>query len=595
MSLKEDDICLKLKSVLIDDVVDEDIIVYLSAMIAESEEFTITDLLGPTVDDSSPIYEAIGPFLESSGCESQQIMDACIAIHDLAKDIAGSPSTVSTGEPQAARKLKQGVVSMSSDLSAQTDAEIDANRHMWGRDQGVAVYINKSKDAYKDNVSAKDKRKQRQELERERRQYQAKLDVMQEEDGKDSVVSSMVLPDYGTGKNERDIQVKNVSLSLDNGRCLLDGSEIKFSHKRRYGLVGKNGIGKTTLLKAIASLEIEGFPKHHRVLHVRQEVRDPKSDKSVMQAVMDSDVERLSLLAEQNELTKRLESDSFASIDSETINSKREELMLKLQNESNDEKFNTDLKRLDEVYARLNTLSADSATSRACNILSGLQFTPEMQAGPITALSGGWRMRVSLAAALFIEPDLLLLDEPTNHLDLEAVLWLESYLVEYKHTVVVVSHNRGFLNQICTDIIEFKNKKLIYYKGNYDIYVRTSTEKTRNQMRAYQAYQDKRAHLVDFIEKFRANAKRASLVQSRIKAVEKMDEIKPEEVEIESEWRFAIPNPEPLGQAFIISIDDASFDYNSESKDKSEYLLRDVNFGVDLQTRIGILGRFIIK
>lgn len=205
-------------------------------------------------------------------------------------------------------------------------------------------------------------------------------------------------------------------------------------------------------------------------------------------------------------------------------------------------------------------------------------------------------MRVSLAAALFIEPDLLMLDEPTNHLDLEAVLWLEQYLVKYRHTVIVVSHDRSFLNAVCTDTIEFKDEKLTYYRGHYDTYVRTSEENLRNRMRIYQAYQDKRAHLMEFINKFRANAKRATMVQSRVKTVEKMDLEAPEPVETETAWRFAIPNPEPLGRP-VIAIDDVSFDYRGEEEDGtgkkrplSEYLIRDVNFGVDLESRIGILG-----
>lgn len=198
-------------------------------------------------------------------------------------------------------------------------------------------------------------------------------------------------------------------------------------------------------------------------------------------------------------------------------------------------------------------------------------------------------MRVSLAAALFIEPDFLLLDEPTNHLDLEAVLWLESYLCEYKHTLIVVSHDRGFLNEICTDIIEFKNLKLNYFKGNYDTYIKTSTDEVRNQSRMYQAYQDKRAHIMEFVDKFRASANRAKLVQSRVKAVAKMDLEAPSEVVAEPIWRFSIPNPEPLGRP-IISIDDVSFDYNAATKPTAEYLLQKVNFGIDLESRIGILG-----
>ena len=216
----------------------------------------------------------------------------------------------------------------------------------------------------------------------------------------------------------------------------------------------------------------------------------------------------------------------------------------------------------------------------------------------------------------------------TDYLDLKAVVWLESYLQTYRHTLIVVSHDRSFLNEVCTDTIEFAKRKLSYYKGDYDTYVKTSAENVKNAMRVYQAYQDKRSHMMEFINKFRASANRAKLVQSRIKAVErvgnavcdlccficglfltivtfnncfslftmKMDLEAPDPIVAETLWRFAIPNPEPLGRP-IISIDDVWFDYTvvvdkvtGQKKPKEEWILQQVNFGVDLDSRIGILG-----
>ena len=434
-ALTEEELCSALSAVLLtpSSDFDEDLVPYLAGLI-DSSEHTLHEL---AETGEGPTHELLGPFLESSGCDEDVISRAVGAVNELASSKLGgggegggestADATDSTSIGNApTRKLRQGIVSMSSALDETSEHEADATRFLWGTDSGVAAYTNEQRDAHTSKQSAKEKRKAKQELEKARKEYEAKVRAMEEAEAKDAAngaaVSNMVLPDYTSGRNEKDIHCRNVSLALDSGRTLLDNGEIKFAHGRRYGLVGKNGVGKTTLLKAIASLSIEGFPRHHRILHVRQEIKAAGGDISVLRAVMEADVERNTLLAEEKELLKRLEAsegqeNGTVEEDADNITKKRLQLQAKINDAAaSDDSFAADLKRLDEVYARLSTLSADSAESRAATILSGLQFTPEMQAGPTSALSGGWRMRVSLAAALFIEPDLLMLDEPTNHL-----------------------------------------------------------------------------------------------------------------------------------------------------------------------------------
>lgn len=393
------------------DGIDEDIIDYLSGMLHESG-----------VED---VDETIVPFLESYGCDEELVQKVCSAVSSCGNaqspinNDGGASTLVTNGnnhneQSGGAIKLKQGMISMASTLTEQSDAELDANRYMWGQDNKVMAMTNEQREAHDSTTSAKDKRKQRKELEAARREYEAKMKILKEQEegeaGKASV-SHMVLPDYRSGRNEKDIHLRNISLSLDNGTPLLDNGELKLAYNRRYGLVGKNGVGKTTLLKAIAAFDIEGMPRHHRILHVRQELTPSGGEVSVLNAVLEADVERNTLLKEEKVLLKRLEEADNGG-GAEAVKEKLEKL--KLADTASDDSFNADLKRLEEINNRLQILGSDSAESRASMILFGLQFTTSMIEGPTSALSGGWRMRVALAAALFIEPDLLMLDEPVS-------------------------------------------------------------------------------------------------------------------------------------------------------------------------------------
>ena len=256
-------------------------------------------------------------------------------------------------------------------------------------------------------------------------------------------------------KNEShkvDINIPTFTIHI-GGKTLLDDATLKISYGRRYVLIGRNGVGKTTLLNHIARKEIDGIPKHIQIVHVEQEVII--NDNELLYEVLSCDKERLDLLNEVEEVNK------------EILKEKNEKILKKLSN------------KLVEVNKRLEEIDANEAENKAKFILLGLGFKEEDFTKKTKDFSGGWRVRISLAKALFVMPDLLLLDEPTNHLDMNAVMWLEDYLINWPYTLIIVSHAKDFINNIATDIIHLCNQKLTYYKGNYLDFERDRTEKIK--------------------------------------------------------------------------------------------------------------------
>ncbi|MEM7470957.1 MAG: ABC-F family ATP-binding cassette domain-containing protein [Pseudomonadota bacterium] len=331
------------------------------------------------------------------------------------------------------------------------------------------------------------------------------------------------------------------------GRPLLEGASATIPTGHKVGLIGRNGAGKTTLFKLIrGELVLESgtitLPDRARIGGVAQEV--PGNEVSLLNTVLAADTERASLLAE-----------------AETA---------------------SDANRIAEIQTRLADIDAWSAEGRASSILSGLGFTYAEQHQPCSAFSGGWRMRVALAAVLFAAPDYLLLDEPTNYLDLEGALWLEAYLARYPHTVIIISHDRGLLNRAVNAILHLEGRQLTYYTGPYDQFARQRAAKRAVQAAAAKKQDAKREHLQAFVDRFKAKASKAKQAQSRVKMLEKMETITaPEDA---ARTVFTFPEPEELSPP-IINTESASVGYDDKA------ILSHLNLRIDQDDRIALLGR----
>lgn len=239
--------------------------------------------------------------------------------------------------------------------------------------------------------------------------------------------------------------------------------------------------------------------------------------------------------------------------------------------------------RLGDIQAKLAEMESDKAESRAASILAGLGFSPERQQFATKTFSGGWRMRLALARALFCEPDLLLLDEPSNMLDVPSITFLSNYLQGYPNTILVVSHDRAFLNEVATDIMHQHSQRLDYYRGaNFDTFYATKEERKKTAKREYENQMAQRAHLQAFIDKFRYNAAKSSEAQSRIKKLERMPVLEPPETEYSVHFKF--PDVEKMSPP-IIQMSGVTFGYT-----KDKILLRNVDLDVQLDSRIGIVG-----
>lgn len=350
---------------------------------------------------------------------------------------------------------------------------------------------------------------------------------------------------------DRDIKITAFSLSY-HGKVLISETELELNHGRRYGLIGQNGCGKSTFLECLAAREVP-IPEAIDIFYLSEEAE--AQDISALDAVVE---------VAKNEI-QRLEAESDRILEEEGPESEN----------------------LQAIYDRLDALDPTTLETRAGELLAGLGFSKTQATKMTKDLSGGWRMRVSLARALLVSPALLLLDEPTNHLDIEACVWLEEYLANYPNTLVVISHSQDFLNNVCTNIINLTHKQLVYYGGNYDQFVKTKQDIEIDQMKRYHKQQEEIQHIKQFIASCGTYSNLVRQGKSRQKVLDKMEaDGLVEKVQEEKKFNFYFPDCGKLPPP-VLQISGISFSYSGQKKD---YLYENLELSVDLDSRVALVG-----
>ena len=559
---------------------DEDSLEYILGLIEEAGK-----------DIPEETKEAVEALISGAGLEDDALRKASDAL--WASLLSGGGVVSEKEEVEVLRKLEKSVKISDDDVAAQgkstgigviqfTFEEEALGANAFGGSLGVAAFFaNQIGIRTEAAISEKNRRKEmqrrlkREDEERQRAdelEHQIKLNQgMGEEDGDDDLAVSKDAEDH-----QQDIHIRNFNLpnKRGSGGDLLQGANLTLSRGRRYGLLGRNGCGKSTLLELIAKREVKGVPKSMSILLVRQET--VASDSGAVDTVLKSDLKREGLLA-----------------------------FIKIAEASGGDEHAAALSR---AYQELQILedSQGPPEPRARSILAGLGFTEAMMSTPTKHLSGGWRMRVSLATALFCSPSFLMLDEPTNHLDIESVLWLENYLVrKFSGTLLVVSHDRSFLNEIVTDIAWFNNQKLTTYKGDIDTFEEVLEEERKNQIRLRKKQEEKREKMESYIklhgEAGENGPKAAAQRKQKIKKMERLGvdavqgrkfklsyDTPAEEVEEVREVEdVTLDFPDPgVFDGPIIVCERASFGYG-QAKD----LISEVDLVIDQKSRIAIFGR----
>lgn len=383
---------------------------------------------------------------------------------------------------------------------------------------------------------------------------------------------------------EKNISLDDISIYTPDGKIeLISSSKLQLTYGRKYGLIGNNGSGKSTLLQHIMSYTLPKFPQYLKVVYIQQH-DIPTQNISVMDYILNSDDEKNFLEEENEKLLTELETNDNADIDA--INNK-----------------------LDIITERLDALDVRRARFKVTNILKGLQFTDSMINQPIKLLSGGWRQRASLACALFKTADILLLDEPTNHLDFPGLQWLKNYIKDITSTIVIVSHDRAFLNDIVTDIIDLSEHKLSYYRGNYNSFVKSKEDVIRSRKREWEIQVKKIAELKQYIAEAKQsdNAGIMNTVPVRQRMLDhELNNLISEPVDTKP-FTFSFPDPGSIDHA-LLECNDMSFSWdtniNNETKEAEEdeededtkldehknWLLKHVTVRLDVGSKIGIYG-----